>query len=252
MSDHEPTRRVDAHFESRGASPRGEGWRQEVAASPAARSRFARWLLLARLDRRQASAEERIARSLGLVPPRRTAAQWAGALGLAAAVAVALLVVLPRTGDDGFQARGAGTPAVASELRVYRVTGGQASPLPPDGAFRRDDELAFAYRNPAGRAWLLVFAVDAAGQVYWFHPAWTDAAQDPVAVPARRSDDLVELPAATAHAWSTSPVTVYAWLSEQRRSVREVEALLSGTGAPAAPAGDVVLRQTLRLAKEAP
>lgn len=250
MTDEKRTKMVDAHFTSRGAEPSGE-WRAEVAASPKARRRYARWLLLSKLDRRQASAEERIARSLGLARPRRSPAQWMAALGMAAAVAMALLVVLPRLGDEGYQARGGGDAAIASELRVFRVEGGAGSALGADAAIQRGDELAFAYRNPLGRAWLLVFAVDATGNVYWFHPAWTDAAEDPLAIPATRSEELVELPSATAHAWSASPVTVYAWLSDQRRSVREVEAVLK-PGALSVPAGDVLLRQTLRVAEVTP
>lgn len=248
MTDEKLGKKIDAHFTSRGAAPSGD-WRTEVAASPKARRRYARWLLLAKLDRRQASAEERIGRALGLGRPRRSGAQWVAGLGVATAVAMALLVVLPR-GDEGFQARGGGA-AFASELRIFRVEGGAASVVEPDATIARGDELAFAYRNPLGRVWLLVFAVDAAGNVYWFHPAWTDAAEEPLAIPATHSEELVELPSATSHEWSASPVTVHAWLSDQRRSVQEVEAVLKG-GPLSVPSGDVLLRQTLRVAGGTP
>ena len=70
-------------------------------------------------------------------------------------------------------------------LEIYRVTG-DGSTRPADGWMSAGDELAFAYRNPTGFTRLMMFGVDDRGDIYWFHPAWTDATQDPVARADRR------------------------------------------------------------------
>ena len=60
----------------------------------------------------------------------------------------------------------------------------------------RSDELSFAYTNRAGFRYLLVFAVDERGSVFWYYPAWTDASATPSALPITTSTALVELPEA--------------------------------------------------------
>ena len=81
--------------------------------------------------------------------------------------------------------RGLASDGTGAALEIYRVTG-DGTTKPADGWMAAGDELAFAYRNPTGFTRLMIFGVDDWGDIYWFHPAWTDASQDPVAVPHRR------------------------------------------------------------------
>jgi hypothetical protein len=114
--------------------------------------------------------------------PRRLA--W---LGLAAAAAAALVLVgvarPPPNRDDGFAARGAEVDWVRKIGVDLWALEGQPRRLAPDDGLARGVPLVASYSNvdPAP-AWLLVFALDAQGEVHWLYPAYLDAAADPRAV----------------------------------------------------------------------
>ena len=236
-----PTRAlVDGHF-GRGLSPaRERTLRAHLPGCDACRAHYERHLLLAELDPRVPSAKQRLARGLGLraTAPRPVRA-WASGLMLVATAACAALLVLPRLqseeAGDGFTARGGTPPAVAlpAPLQVYRALPDGRGAEPVTSSVRADDALAFAYRNPLGLPHLMVFGVDEAGSVYWYHPAWTDAAKDPQAVPARPGGGPHELPEAVRHPLTGRTLTVYALLARAPMTVTQVEALLQQGGARA-------------------
>ena len=116
-------------------------------------------------------------------PPARP--RWPFA-ALATAVAVAagavLWLALPRNGE--LTARG----TTRDELpRLAGITlfalDGELRPLAAGSRVTTATAYVAAYRN-AGRApaYALVFALDAAGDVHWLYPAFTDAATDPAAI----------------------------------------------------------------------
>ena len=72
-------------------------------------------------------------------------------------------------------------------IDVYSTppTGGALTPVSTGGVMHVDDALGFAVRGTAGLPWLVVYGVDDAKNVYWYHPAFTDAHTDPSSVPAR-------------------------------------------------------------------
>lgn len=220
---------VARHFAGRIAPDEERRLREHLAGCAACREQYERHLLLSRLDPAALSPRERLAVGLGLAPaPRTPARPLLAALG-AAAAALLVVVLWPRGGpgpDGGFAARG-GAPEEAARLFAYRIVPGEP-PAPLGETMRARDELAFAYQNQAGFRRLLVFGIDAARRVVWYHPAWTDAQDDPVAVPILASAGVHELPEAVRHELAPGPLVLYGLFLNEDLSAREAERRLSG------------------------
>lgn len=202
-------------------------------------------------------------------PARACSRSWWGWSALAGAAAMgALLLVTPvkmprstlTAGDAApvFVARGSSAPPAGAmpELIVYRVASRNAAPEPAGGVISARDELAFAYRNSSGRAggagtlgqstgtkkegrdllsdflldYLMIFGVDEHGHVYWYHPAWTRADDNPSAIPASRQPGIHELPSAVAHQFDSKQVVIHALFSDRPLTVRQVEAAVVRPG----------------------
>jgi hypothetical protein len=219
---------VDRHFALRIRPAQERRLRAHLADCDVCREHYGRLLLLARLDPCAPSPLDRLARGLGLrgAPPR---GRWL-TLAVAALAAASALALWPRPAqEEGFTSRGA--PASLPSVIVYRVrASGEA--LAAGSFIAATDELAFAYRNPGGRRFLLIFATDELRHVYWYYPSWTDAAQDPAAVPVRQTLQLVELPEAVAHRIAGGKLVVHALLVDRPIGVREIEARLARGATP--------------------
>jgi hypothetical protein len=223
---------VDDHFARRLKPGSERTLREHLPSCTSCKSLYDRYLLLRRLDPKAAGdSQKRLGQGLGLVRPPIPVAQ-----GVAAFAVVALLtagVVATRdapfepAGTEGFTARG-GSAAVASEaLRVFRVRPGAAAE-PVEGALRAGDELAFAYQNPNGRKWLLIYGVDEHQHVYWFHPSWSNPDENPAAVKAFGGLALHELPEAISHELDGKRLVLHGVLADERLTVKQAEALLQG------------------------
>ena len=234
-----PTARlVDRHFSLR-IRPREERTlRAHLTGCQTCAARYERYLALAPLDPRAASAQSRLAVGLGL--QRRHAPRAVPVLTAAAVCALLAATVLLRPSSRG-GARYAPRGGDASRLFIYRVPAGEA-PTPVDHRISSHDELAFAYENGTGRRRLLVFAVDEHRHVYWYHPAWDDPAADPVAIAISTAAGVHELPEAIGHAYDGSELMLYALFTDEALSVRTVEQWIAAAGPgeafPRIPAGD--------------
>ena len=229
-------RAMGAHFEGRIRPADESALRAHLTTCAPCRDRYDRHALYARLVPGQPSASVRLARGLGLatVPePRATWRAWKLALPVPAlALAAALVLGLgplkrkPPTSDQqpdstpGFAMRG--QTSASPSLWVYRVPAGGA-PQAIEHAVRADDELAFAYSNPGGDAFALVFAVDEARRVFWFHPGWAAGEAAPRAVTVRPGVGPHELPAAIRHRLQAGPLAIYGWFTSQPTDVTAVE-----------------------------
>jgi hypothetical protein len=211
---------VDRHFAA-AIAPRDErALRGHLEGCPGCRARYERYLLLGRLDRRVPSAEDRLARGLGLSRRRAWARPVVVALSLAA-VLIALQLRANRSPD--YAARGGALSDPEEALYVYRIAAGGPPQPVIDGAIRPGDELAFAYRNRAGWPRLLVYAIDDAGRMYWYHPGWTDAAAAPIAVAIDAGPDRHELPEAIAHALPPGGLRIHALFTDEPIDVQAIE-----------------------------
>jgi hypothetical protein len=217
---------VERHFAGTISPDAERAMRQHVPTCDMCRDLYRRHLLLGRLDPQAIPAEERIARGLGL----RTAPSVVGrrmSLIAAAAAAAALVAWHVHPGAAvGFRERGhVEAPAPASRVIVFDVPRG-SPPVPAGDAIRNGDELAFAYENGAAKARLVVFGVDEHGHVYWFHPAWTREADDPVAVSIATDDGRHELPEAIRQRFDGRRLEIRSVFVDEPVSVRTIETLL--------------------------
>lgn len=217
---------VDAHFALTIAPSKERALRAHLATCEACRLRYRRRALLAKLDPASPPPLRRIANGLGL----RASAERVGgrlpeiALLLALAACVMLFFRAPK--EDGFSARGAIDPVAttsAERVAIYRVPqGGQ--PVRAGDTVLEGDELAFAYDNPNGKPYLMIFAVDERDRVYWFHPAWTDEASDPAAIPIEPG--FHELREAVRHRFVGSRIDIHAVFLDKPLTVRQMESEL--------------------------
>jgi len=233
---HDVSRRaIDAHFVGRAVPELDAAMRAHTLRCAACRRYYDRRLILARLDPAAPPAKARIARGLGLdIGARRTTAggiRWA-AFAIPAAAAL-LLIARPNrvapsppnhAGASAYVARSAnGTVATAPELWIYRV-GSDGRPRLAQGEAKAADELAFAYANPAGKPFVLVFGVDEHRHVYWFHPAWLPGQAPPTAVAAVPGPGPHELREAIRPALDGRRLVVRALFADQPLQARDIEA----------------------------
>jgi hypothetical protein len=174
-------------------------------------------------------------------PQRRSRARIAAfttAAGLAAAAALTLVLVWPGldsapTESEQFRPKAAGPAAAGRErwvgLKAFEATGA-AQPSPLDEELARQSGLLFSYTNlgPKPYRYLAVFAVDRAGQVYWYFPAFLSAAENPLSIPIEQGVADAELAEIVRHDFNPGPLAIYGAFSDQVLSVSEIEALVSG------------------------
>lgn len=232
-------RLVDRHFGLR-IDPEGEReLRAHLGGCDLCRGRYERQLVLAGLDPKAATPQERLSRGLGFRKPA-SKVRWLAALGTATALAAAW-ALLP-LGNEGFVARGG--PARLPSVVAYRLDAGISAPLLREVG--PAEELAFAYSNPRGHKYLMIFGVDEHRHVYWYYPAWTDAAGDPQAVTIETAPGPIELPEAITQKLDGRRLTLHMLLLDEPARVREVEARLSDGGASLPGAEEETLELEVR------
>lgn len=222
---------VDRHFSGSIRPTDERQLREHLPSCTPCRDHYERHLLLARLEPGALDARTRLGRGLG-VEVREERPSWRPALAVLAMACVALLMVRVPWRDASspgeFTPRGSGQ-AEASRLMVYAV-GANGVPAPVGEALDARQELAFAYRNPDARRYLLVFGVDEAGRVYWYHPSWTDPGDNPQALPIHPGDAPWELPEAISQPLAAGRLTVHGVFLDEPMTVRELEAGLAAAG----------------------
>jgi hypothetical protein len=217
-----------AHFALHTTPESEHALRTHLADCAECTARYQRHLWLSELDPRAPSAQDRLASGLGLRVHKATqSGSWFFA---ASAVAIAAAALLFFRSPPELTARGPGL--AVSQVLAYRVQPGRpAAPLGP--SITRSDELAFAYVNGAGYRHLLIYGVDEHGHVYWYHPAWTNAAETPHAIAIVPGTELRELPEAVAHDLDGKHLTLHAVFTNRDVTVRDAEhgvALALGDG----------------------
>ena len=224
-------RLIDRHFAMRIRPAEELALRAHLPDCARCRTYYERHMSYAELVPARPRMAERLGVGLGVavaapVPaPERHPSRQAWFVSWAAAAACLALLVTGQVGrrsDRDFGARGLASNETGAALEIYRVTGDRTT-KPTDGWMAAGDELAFAYRNPTGFARLMIFGVDDRGDIYWFHPAWTDARLDPVAVPVNAGVGPFELPEAIQHPIRGSRLRIVALFTNAAPSVRSLE-----------------------------
>ena len=217
---------VDAHFAGSISPARERELRSHLPTCASCRDHYERYLLISALDPQAKRPQERLATGLGMVEPRRPAGAAPIAVILCAAAAIALAVVpLRNRRVDEFASRGVSTSVRDPKLLVYRIEHGQL-PQTLGTAMHAADELAFAYANPGGYHRLMIFGVDEHRHVYWYHPEWSNAADDPHGIEVASDANVHEIPAAVRHSFDGTDLTILAVFSNEDLSVRRVEAMV--------------------------
>ncbi len=249
-TSHDDLRRlVDGHF-GKGLSSANEArLRAHLPVCMDCRAAYQSYQAAERLDAEVLGPRERLAAALGLPSEARQTRlrAWRWGLGVVSALgAAALLLVVTSSHlatDPGhaIAARGMAIEnAEPLEVAVFRMKGERDSMRVTEVVSPRD-ELAFAYRNEVGKSFLMIFAVDGAGHVAWYHPAWTDAADNPTAVPITKQVGFKELPEAVRQPLQGTSLTLYALFMDKPLDVRSVETRIArGEFTPDAAAGEVL------------
>ena len=175
-----------------------------------------------------ASIEARIS-ARKVAPPRRRFAWFA----LAAAAGLALGVLALRPSAEEPRTKGTNvTPETWAGVRVYRPQG-EGRPVPLEGVLAASDNLLFAYTNggPTPFTHLLVFAVGATGQVYWYYPAWVNSSEDPEAISIGASDEPIELHEQIAQPLPPGRLVLHAVFARRAMRVSEIERVIAARDA---------------------
>lgn len=248
-SEHETLRTlVDEHFTGGLPADREARLRAHLPTCPSCRAAYEAYQLAERLDPAAMAPRERLARALGLGPDTRgrmRVATWTGtALATVGAALLLCAVGRPFTGGGSAPVARGGRVDAAGPLEVaaFRISGGgQSTQIAHTVA--ADDELAFAYRNELAKAFLMIFAVDGDGRVLWYHPAWTNPADNPKAVPISTQVGFKELPEAIRQPLRGPRVVLYSLFMDHPLDVRTVEARIAAGGLVANPAEGEVLNR---------
>jgi len=220
---------IDRHFGGR-IDPASEcALRAHLPGCSRCRKYYDRYLLLSRIDPAMPAAEARLGNPLRL--SARSGVEWLRA-GLVTA-ALATMVVLAFVPGSDFVPRGNANALPPPELRVFRLRKGAPAQL-VGAAMRASDELAFAYRNPGRARHLVVYGADEHGHLFWYYPAWENAADDPSAIAIDASAGLRELPDAVANDLDGQRLFLHALFVPTAIRARTIERLAKASD-PAAP-----------------
>jgi hypothetical protein len=235
-------RLIDAHFAGGLSRSHETRLRAHLPDCPSCREIYDAYLMAEQLDPKGSNPRARLAFALGLPAARgstrfgRGSRLGLGILALAGAAGIVLFLTRAPTSQNDFVSRGSltGSPSLDLDVAVFRVQGDRDSERVRDRVSARD-ELAFAYRNERGKAFLMIFAVDATGRVAWYHPGWTDAASNPTAIPITRQVGFKELPEAVRQPLQGDRIVLHALFMDSAVDVRSIEERV----ARAAPLADV-------------
>jgi hypothetical protein len=235
---------IDCHF--RGSRAYGPGIQQimeRVWTCARCRDRYDRQLLLERSlpdgpqRRDQRLWEAIVASAIAPAAPASGASgfrSWrsrGGAAvliaGLAATILIARPPAHPRSGPREPVPRGSlAAPQVLPTFYLYRaVRAHQTEPV--TDRIGRADGVLVAYSNPsADLDYLLLFAVDGRGEIYWYYPAYDRLGDDPTAIPIRTQARGVELGEEVRHTFQPGELRMFGLFLPRPRGVLEIEDLV--------------------------
>lgn len=223
---------VDRHFAGdAGGARSGARLFRHLARCERCRRRYDSYARLEALaPDSDSAARERLAAAIFPAPSRRGV--LAAGLGLAVALGAVTLWWHAPPASDTFRARGPEAPvAAAPALAIFRIRPGGGTER-AGSIVQSGDALAFSYVNPpeTGYSRLMVFAIDGAGRVFWFWPAWESAGANPESVPITAAGEAVELGESVRHPLGSGPLVVVGLFSQRAHRVSDVETAVARAG----------------------
>jgi hypothetical protein len=154
----------------------------------------------------------------------------AGVLLVALAALVFFLLQSGRP-DDEFRVKSDLPPVMEQDrwvgIQAFSV-GDSGAPAALGDVHEKSDYLIFSYTNlgesPYG--FLMIFAVDEQGRVYWFHPAYTQAGEDPVSVKISRGAERIELREKVRHEYPAGRLWIYGLFTSEPVKVSSIEKMI--------------------------
>lgn len=157
---------------------------------------------------------------------------WLFVPATVAATAALLITVWPQNKierPDEFQARSGlkENPDRWVSLHVYRRHNQGYELVKRD--LRSGDALAFAYlnRTPSVFRYLMIFAVDHRGNVFWYYPAHTDKNKNPTSIEIHSNSRPIDLPDQVRHEWEAGALRIVGLFSKTPFDVQTVEKLVA-------------------------
>jgi hypothetical protein len=160
--------------------------------------------------------------------PERKQRHWPYAIApIAIAAALALVFVRP---NDGFQERSGVEQADRwVSIEAFRARDGVTGYQKVEHDIKSEDALVFSLENRPESPYrhAMIFAFDDRGQIFWYYPAYTDAAQNPVSIPAPASSKPIALEEAVRHRLEPGWLRVVGLFSRAPLDVKSVEEIVS-------------------------
>jgi hypothetical protein len=167
--------------------------------------------------------------------PERRRRRWP-VIAVAGAVVVALVVagvILLRPADDEFRVK-SDDPRILEQdrwagIRAFRLEASGA-PVSLGDRLKKGEYLVFTYTNLGEKPYdyLMIFAVDERGEVYWFHPAYTKAGGDPASIKISKGVERVELREQVRHDYPEGRLWIYGLFTAEPLGVSAVEPMVKG------------------------
>jgi hypothetical protein len=159
------------------------------------------------------------------------------------AAAIALLVGLAaaaffflQTGDkdDEFRVKSDETLVMEQDrwvgIQAFSVTE-SSEPSALGDRLSKHDYLVFTYTNlgESPYDYMMIFAVDEEGQVYWFHPAYTQEGEDPSSIKISKGAERVELREKVRHDYPEGGLWIYGLFTNDPFKVSAIENMVKST-----------------------
>jgi hypothetical protein len=169
---------------------------------------------------------------------RRRRRRWSlAAVTGAALIALAVagwFLLRPADRADEFRTKSAQPPIPEQDrwagIQAFRVDAAGAAVGLGDG-IRKSDYLVFSYTNlgeqPYG--YMMIFAVDGRGRVYWLHPAYLRAGDDPVSIGISKDAEGVELREKIRHEYPEGRLWIYGLFTNEALKASSIEMLVKST-----------------------
>jgi hypothetical protein len=230
MSHDDARAAIAAHFDGGNDAGVEHAMFTHLADCDRCRAVYERRAALNALDPEGLSREQRILRGLrGARRPRVSSlTRWSAVAVVAAAATIVFAVVSEQEPDStevpGVQVRGGNVNEAQPTLGVYRIAAAGSELVGEQ--LHADDALAFAYTNPAGAAYLMVFVRASDGAVHWYYPTWTEPEDSPSAVSIVAAEKPHELGDAIRHRLPTGTLDLFAIFADEPLTVGQIEVAL--------------------------